>query len=106
MSERRAQIHTEHELPKARRCELLNVARSSAYYHRAPVSTRDETLMRLIDVIHLRWPFYGSRRISGELAEHGHTVNRKHVRRLMRLMDLRALYPRQRTSQPGAGHTI
>jgi putative transposase len=34
------------------------------------------------------------------------TVNRKRVQRLMRLMGLRALYPRQRTSQPGKGHKI
>jgi transposase InsO family protein len=33
-------------------------------------------------------------------------VNRKRVQRLMRLMDLRALYPRRRTSQPGKGHKI
>jgi putative transposase len=38
MSELRAQIHTEHELPKTRRCELLDVARSSAYYRPEPVS--------------------------------------------------------------------
>ena len=41
-----------------------------------------------------------------ELEERGHTVNRKRVQRLMRQMDLRALYPRRRTSQPGKGHKI
>ena len=34
------------------------------------------------------------------------TVNRKRVQRLMRQMDLRAQYPRRRTSQPGKGHKI
>jgi putative transposase len=106
MSERRAQIHTAHELPKTRRCELLDMARSSAYYRPEPVSEEDLALMRLLDEMHLQWPFYGSRRLRDELAEHGHTVNRKRVQRLMRQMDLRALYPRQRTSQPGKGHKI
>ncbi len=106
MSERRAQIHTEHGLSKTRRCELLGVARSTAYYRRELVSEDDLVVMRLIDEIHLRLPFYGSRRIRDELEEHGHTVNRKRVQRLMRLMDLRALYPRRRTSQPGKGHKI
>jgi putative transposase len=106
MSERRAQIHTTHELPKTRRCELLDVARSSAYYRAEPVSEEDLELMRLIDEIHLRWPFYGSRRLRDELQERGHTVNRKRIQRLMRQMGLRALYPRQRTSQPGKGHKI
>jgi putative transposase len=106
MSERRAQIHTNHALPKTRRCELLNVARSSAYYRPEPVSAQDLTLMRRIDEIHLRLPFYGSRRMRDELEDRGHVVNRKRVQRLMRLMGLRALYPRQRTSQPGKGHKI
>ena len=106
MSERRAKIHTEHGLSKTRRCELLDVARSTAYYRAQLVSEEDLVVMRLIDEIHLRLPFYGSRRIRDELEEHGHTVNRKRVQRLMRLMDLRALYPRRRTSQPGKGHKI
>ncbi len=106
MSERRVQIHTAHELPKTRRCELLGVARSSAYYRPEPNSQEDLALMRLIDEIHLRWPFYGSRRLRDELEERGHTVNRKRIQRLMRQMGLRALYPRQRTSQPGKGHKI
>ena len=106
MSERRAQIQTDHVLPKTRRCELLDVARSTAYYRPVPVNDADLLLMRLIDEIHLKWPFYGSRRVSDELEDRGHSVNRKRVQRLMRLMGLRALYPRKRTSQPGKGHKI
>ena len=106
MSERRAKIHADHELPKTRRCELLDVARSTAYYRPKPFSEADLALMRLIDEIHLQYPFYGSRRIRNELEDRGHPVNRKRVQRLMRLMDLRALYPRRRTSQPGKGHKI
>jgi len=106
MSERRAQIHTAHDLPKTRRCKLLGVARSTAYYRPEPLSEKDLTLMRLIDEIHLRLPFFGSRRIHDELQDYSHTVNRKPIQRLMRQMGLRALYPRQRTSQPGKGHKI
>jgi putative transposase len=106
VSERRTQIHTAHELSKTRRCELLGVARSSAYYRPEPICEEDLTLMRLIDEIHLRLPFYGSRRIRDELEDLGHTVNRKRIQRLMHQMGLRALYPRQRTSQPGKGHKI
>ena len=99
MSERRVRIHSDHTLPKTRRCELLDVARSSAYYQPKPPGERDLMLMRLIDEIHLLWPFYGSRRMRDELADRGHTVNHKHAQRLMRLMGLRALCPRQRTPQ-------
>ncbi len=106
MSERRAQIHAKHALPKTRRCELLAVARSSAYYRPEALDEEDLALMRLIDEIHLQYPFYGSRRIRDELQERGHNVNRKRVQRLMRQMGLQALYPRRRTSQPGTGHKI
>ena len=106
MSERREKIHAEHELAKTRRCALLEVARSTAYYSPEPVSEEDLALMRLIDEVHLQYPFYGSRRMRDELDDRGHTVNRKRVQRLMRLMDVRALYPRRRTSQPGSGHKI
>ncbi len=106
MSERRTHLHTEHGLPKTRRCKLLDVAHSSAYYRPEPVSEADLALMRLIDEIHLQRPFYGSRRTRDELEDRGHKVNRKRAQRLMRLMGLRALYPRRRTSQPGKGHKI
>ena len=106
MSERRGRMNEKHDLSKTRRCELLDVARSSAYYRREPVSEADLAVMRLIDEIHLQLPFYGSRRMRDELEERGHTVNRKRVQRLMRQMDLRALNPRRRTSQPGKGHKI
>src|SRR5690606_36632569 len=52
-------------------------------------------------------PFYGSRRLVDEFEDRGHTgVNRKRVQRLMREMDLVALYPRPRTSRPGEGQKI
>ena len=54
MSERRAKIHAEHALPKTRRCELLDVARSTAYYRPEPFSEEELELMRLIDEIHLQ----------------------------------------------------
>lgn len=106
MSERRGEVHKEHELTKIRRCELLDLSRSSAYYVAQPVGEEELALMRLIDEIHLRWPFYGSRRIRDELETSGHTVNRKRVQRLMRQMGLQALYSRRRTSQPGKGHKV
>jgi putative transposase len=106
MSERRAQVHAEHKLSKIRRCELLQIARSSAYYRAEPISNDDLKLMRLLDELHLRLPFFGSRRLRDELQDMGHIVNRKRIQRLMRQMGLRALYPRTRTSQPGEGHKI
>ena len=88
MSERRAAIQSAHRLSKTRRCELLGVARSSAYYPCRAVSEEELELMRLIDELHLQHPFLGSRRLRDALREHGHLVNRKRVQRLMRHMGL------------------
>ena len=43
-------------------CALLKVSRSTLYYKPKPVSEDDLTLMRRIDEIYTKWPFYGSRR--------------------------------------------
>jgi len=107
VSERREMIQTAHALPVSRRCALLDVARSTSYYRPQPVSDADLRLMRLIDKIHLELPFYGSRRLAGELEDRGYgPVNRKRVQRLMRQMGLVALYPKRRTSSPGEGHKV
>lgn len=62
--------------------------------------------MALIDRIHTDLPFLGSRRMADELRDHGHVVNRKRVRRLMRLMGIVAIYPKKRTTVTHPGHTI
>jgi len=62
--------------------------------------------MKLIDRQYLTTPFYGARKIATWLKSQGHLVNRKRVRRLMRLMGLKAIYRRPRTSKPAPGHKI
>jgi len=95
-----------HKLPLLRKCELLSIPRSSAYYESTAEPSRDDVLMRAMDEIHLRYPFYGSRRIADELAEDGHVVNRKRVQRLMRRMGMNALYPKPNTSRAHHAHKI
>jgi len=52
----------------------------------------------MIDEIHLKYPFMGSRRICIELAKQKQQVNRKRVMRLMQAMGIYALYPKPRTT--------
>jgi len=94
----------EHKLPRSRRCELLEVPRSSAYYEPQPDGTQDDALMLSMDKIHLELPFYGSRRIRDELEALQHFVSRKKVRRLMRKMGINALYPKPNTSRAHPAH--
>jgi len=62
--------------------------------------------MKLIDRQYLATPFYGARKIAAWLKSQGYRVNRKRVRRLMRIMGLKAIYRRPRTSKPAPGHKI
>ena len=49
-------IKPEHSLPVVRQCELLDLARSTAYYAPLPTPETDLTLMRRLDELHLKWP--------------------------------------------------
>jgi putative transposase len=93
-------------LSVVRQCRLLDISRSGLYYQPAGISEEDLTLMKLIDRQYLATPFYGARKIAAWLKHQGYTVNRKRIRRLMRIMGLRAIYRRPRTSQPAPGHKV
>ena len=69
-------------------CRLLKIARSTLYYRPVPISEDDLGLMRRMDELYLAAPFYGSRRMTAVLRGAGLHVNRKRVRRLMRVMGL------------------
>lgn len=99
-------INREHEVPLTRQCQLLDLSRSGLYYQPVPVSDKEMKLMRLIDELHLKYPFYGSRNIRNELWDKGHKVGRSHVRTLMRKMDICALYQKPRLSGIHPEHRI
>ena len=65
------------------------------------MSDGDMQMMRLIDEIYTRCPFYGSRRIAAQLTrDHGEPYNRKRIQRLMRIMGIRGVAPGPDTSKP------
>ena len=99
-------ITPEHPMPVTRQCNLLELSRSTFYYRRKPLRERDLEMMRIIDEIHLAYPFYGSRRIMHELRGCGYDVGRGHVSKLMQLMGIRAIYRRPRTTIPDKQHKI
>jgi putative transposase len=107
MAERKQKLDRQHGLPISRQCSVLDVSRSSAYRKSAFVNDDDAELMRLLDELHLRHPFKGSRRLRDDLwDQHSLQINRKRVQRLMRLMGLRALCPGTRTTRPDRQHKI
>ena len=106
-SERLALVdHDDPVVPVVAQCRLLKVARSSLYYRPAPVSADDLAVMRRMDELHLAWPFYGSRRMVAVLRREGWAVNRKRVKRLMRVMGLEAIYQKPNTSRRHPDHKV
>jgi putative transposase len=89
-----------------RQCRLLGLARSNVYRPAPGADLEDLAIMRRLDELYLAWPFFGSRRMTAMLRAEGYRINRKRVRRLMRLMGLSALGPRPQTSKPAPGHKI
>jgi putative transposase len=102
---RRALVERRHpSLSVVRQCRLLDISRSGLYYQPVEISEEDLTLMKMIDRQYLITPFYGARKMAAWLKSRGHKVNRKHVRRLMQIMGIKAIYRRPKTSKPSAEH--
>lgn len=90
------------ELTVKRQCELVEVNRSSVYHKQRQEqdnpghgeSSENLDIMKIIDRTHLEHPTWGYRKMTDYLRHgNGYDINRKRVRRLMRLMDIIALYP-------------
>ena len=106
-------IDRDHGLSIARQAKLVGISRSSVYYTPKPVSDADLALRRRIDALHMCYPFAGSRLlrdllnrqcdVDGVLAD---PVDRKRVGRLMRQMDISALYRKPGTSKRHPGHSV
>ena len=99
-------IDREHDLSITRQAEVLQISRGSVYYLPRPVPDADLAIMRLLDRLHLEFPFAGSRMLRGLLAAEGCKVGRRHVKTLMQRMGIEALYRRPRTTRPEPGHKI
>mgnify|MGYP004448395537 FL=1 len=92
-----------HKLPTvSRQCELLGIARSTAYY-KCKEGESEEALkmMTLMDKQYNECPAMGVRQMVDFLRENGYKVGKKLVRRLMALMGLRAVYPLKSLSKGG-----
>ena len=105
--ERKAMMRRDHPaLSLSRQCAVLSISRSSFYYAPKGESPENLALMRRIDELFMKHPFYGSRQMVRQLRREGVCVGRHRVRRLMRLMGLEAIYQAPRTSMPHPAHRV
>src|SRR5258708_8167190 len=96
--ERRAMVERPGETLSVRRqCALLNLARSGVYRPGPVTGADDLAMMRRIDELHLKWPFYGSRRMGFGPHQAGHGTNPKPAQKPRRAMGVQAPGPRPRT---------
>jgi len=108
MAERKTIIQDDQSLPIVRKSEMLEVSRSTLYYH--PIE-REPDLQALeikkeMDKLHTKYPFMGSRSLRDQLQQKGYPINRKRVRRLMIEMNIHSTAPKPNTSKPGKQHKI
>jgi putative transposase len=94
------------DLSLRRQCALLRLARSGVYRPKAAPDPDELAVMKQIDELYLKMPFYGSRKMTAALRAEGRQINRKRVQRLMQLMGLVALVPRPGTSKSAPGNKI
>ena len=106
MTPRRELVEPNAPLSMRWQCELLGVNRSSLYYEPVEPDGEQLALMRRMDELHLKHPFFGSRMMTQTLKAEGSAVNRKRVQRLMRLMGLESTAPKPNTSKPAPEHAV
>ncbi len=99
-------IDRSHALPVTRQCQILSLARSTAYYRPQEACEADLALMRKIDELHLEYPFAGSRMLRDMLRQDGHAIGRKHVATLMKRMNIEAVYKKPNTSRRHPAHAV
>jgi putative transposase len=87
------------ELSTVKQCGLPEVSRSGLYYEPVKESEENLCIMRLPDEQYLKTPFYGVERLLVLLLAAGYPINRKRLRRLMKLQGWQTLYPMPRTTR-------
>ena len=92
------------QLSVRRQCELLAVNRNRLSPRKPKRVAGDESIMKEIDRIYTRLPFYGARKIVLELRGVGIRIGRKRCRRLIKAMGIEALVPKPSTSVPDKQH--
>lgn len=85
---------------------LLSISQPSFCYALKGEIKMNLGLMLVIDMQFLETPFYGVCQMTWHLRNEDHLVNKKHIRRLMRLVGLMPIYQKHNTSKATKGHKI
>ena len=109
MDEKRVFIEPNHpQLSVRQQCQLLGFNRSSLYYTPQPKAVNEEqlTLMRLVDEIYTRYPFFGTRQMTDYITLHRQPMRRHQIRWVYQQLGLQSIAPGPHTSQPHPEHQV
>lgn len=102
MSERRSMVSSRFKHMSIRgQCDLLSVNRSSLYYKPCEEKPENLKIMRLMDEHAIKHPAEGVNSMVFMLRNKDYQVNPKRIRRLLRKMGHRTVYPRRSLSKLG-----
>lgn len=85
-------------------CNLLSLHRSGVYYEPVPEKQENLDIMEFMDKQYFETPFYGVERLLAILVSMGYLINRKRLRRLMKVVGWQTLYPMKRTTNANPDH--
>lgn len=88
----------DNQLSITKQCELLDVNRSNLYYKPVVIRQEDVNLLKIIRKLYFTKSFYGYRKVALCLEKQGFVVNKKRVRRLMKIVNWKTIYPEPRTT--------
>lgn len=109
--DKRSLLEPEHpQLSIRKQSQLLGINRSSFYYGPAAHEKIDDkrlSLMRLVDEIYTKYPFFGTRQMRNYLQLNGYPdVGRHHIRWVYEKLGLQSVAPGPHTSTPHPEHKI
>lgn len=107
-TQRRQRVVKGHSrLSLTEQCKILSIHRSGVYYKPRGESLLNLQLMKAMDKQFTDHPYYGISRMTDYLnLDLGYNVNIKRIRRLFRLMNLRTIYPKPRTTNRNLEHKV
>lgn len=85
-------------------CRLLEIHRSGLYYKPRGESLENLKIMQLLDKQYFHTPFYGCRKLTFWLKDLGYDVNRKRIRRLMKIINWQTIYREPKTTVSNKEH--
>ncbi len=89
-----------------KQCEILKVSRSQIYRSAKGESEENLEIMRKMDEHHIEHPDEGVLGMRGMLRLDGYDINTKRVRRLMRLMNIKAIYHQKNLTKLAKGEYV